>query len=349
MTTTETAPDGVSPGEPTRNRGSLLRAETRRLMSRRFIRLLVLLTAVGYVVIVAITGLTQYAKADAARLAKAEQAAQQAFESQAEHYKQCIDDASRPAEVPDEEYCGPETSREDFRTADFLSPSPFALADGLPSAAVAVGAGTAALAFLLGATFIGAEWSSRSIVALLFWEPRRLRVMGVKLLVTAGAAALLAVVAQASWVVMAEVLARTRGTRAGLEADFWSDLLAQQARTVLLVVLVALAGFGLANLTRNTGAALGIMFVYFAVLETAVRVAWPAGQQFLLTDNAAALLLQGGHRIFIYQQVRLADGSYTENTREIVLSNPHGGLVIAAVTATVVFVGLALFKKRDLT
>ena len=40
--------------------------------------------------------------------------------------------------------------------------------------------------FLIGATWIGAEWSSRSIVALLFWVPQRMRVMGTKIAVLVG-------------------------------------------------------------------------------------------------------------------------------------------------------------------
>ena len=41
---------------------------------------------------------------------------------------------------------------------------------------------TAAAAFLLAGTFIGAEWSSKNLIAWLFWEPRRLRLMAAKFL-----------------------------------------------------------------------------------------------------------------------------------------------------------------------
>ena len=56
---------------------------------------------------------------------------------------------------------------------------------------------------------------------------------------------------------------------------------------MLLTVLVALLGFGLTNLIRNTGAALGVGFVYFAIVETAVRALRPAWQPWLLSTNAA--------------------------------------------------------------
>jgi len=44
---------------------------------------------------------------------------------------------------------------------------------------------------------------------------------------------------------------------------------------------------------RNTGAALGVAFVWLAVVENVVRVVRPAWQEWLLTDNAAALVLRG--------------------------------------------------------
>ena len=74
---------------------------------------------------------------------------------------------------------------------------------------------------------------------------------------------------------MAGILDAAAGTDDALPAGFWGDLLPTQGRSVSLAVLAALIGFGLANLTRNTGAALGIGFVYFAILETAIRILRP--------------------------------------------------------------------------
>jgi hypothetical protein len=94
---------------------------------------------------------------------------------------------------------------------------PFTL-DGAGSAGViAIAVATAVLAYLLGATYVGAEWSTRSMVALLFWEPRRARVMAAKLTTLAVATALLAVLAEGTWLVTARMLAATRGTTTGPE------------------------------------------------------------------------------------------------------------------------------------
>jgi len=329
----------------TPGRGSLLRAETHRFLSRRFIRWLLLLALVAYALLMTFVGLTQFAKTDASRLADAQRRADVAVAETRGFYEQCLEDPNRPAAVPVEEFCGP-PPEESLAATDFLEPPPFLLAEQLDEGALALGVVSAMLAFLVGATYVGAEWSSKSMVALLFWEPRRLRVMGVKLGVTAAAAAVLAVVVQVLWWATAELLAATRGARGRFPADFWPDLFGQQARTVLFAVLAALLGFGIANLVRNTGAALGVGFVYFAVVETAVRLFRPRWQEWLLTDNAAALLLPDGGTIYVYED--MAPGEDVQQATEIVMSNVHGGLVLGIVTAVVVVLGVALFKRRDL-
>jgi hypothetical protein len=342
--TTVAAPHDPEAQAPTRD-GSLLRAETHRFVSRRFIRWLLLVALVAYALLMTFVGLTQFAKTDASRLADAQRRADVAVAETQGFYEQCLEDPNRPADVPVEEFCGP-PPEESLAATDFLEPPPFVLAEQLDEGALALGVVSALLAFLIGATYVGAEWSSKSMVALLFWEPRRLRVMGVKLGVTAAAAVLLAVAVQVVWWATAELLAATRGERGRFPADFWPDLLGQQARTVLFVVLTALLGFGIANLVRNTGAALGVGFVYFAVVETAVRIFRPRWQEWLLTDNAAALLLPDGGTIYIYED--MAPGEDVQQATEIVMSNVHGGLVLGIVTAVVVVVGVVLFKRRDL-
>ena len=62
---------------------------------------------------------------------------------------------------------------------------------------------------------------------------------------------------------------------------------------MLLTVLVSLLGFGLTNLIRNTGAALGVGFVYFAIVETAVRALRPAWEPWLLSIDAGGPRLAG--------------------------------------------------------
>ena len=342
------APGPAAGGGTVPPRPSLARAELRRLSSRRFVRVLLALSLLGFLAAVGLASVTAFAKTTPEQLEAAQRNIAQVVEEQNGFRQQCLDDPTRPADVPDAA-CGEPSTADQFRAEDFLDKRPFRLAEELPAGAVAVAVGTAALAFLLGATSIGAEWSSRSIVALLFWESRRTRVMAVKLAVLAGAVAAVAVVAQALWFVAAQLMARTLGTTGPLPAGFAGDMLGQQARSVLLAVLAAGLGFAVSNLARGTGAALGAGFVWFAVVENAVRGIRPRWQEWLLSDNAAALVLDGGHRIYVYDGGFVDEtGQFVDGGREVLLSNLHGGLVLGLATAALVGVGVVLFARRDL-
>lgn len=336
-------PTRRAPGRP-----SLLRAETRRLWSRRMVRVLLALAAVGFLGGVVLAS-TQYAKPSPAVQADAERRLAEVLDEQNRSRDQCLADPARPKDLPAEQYCGPPLTAADVGgLGSFLDKGPFELADEGRRSVVGVSAALAALAFLLGATYIGAEWSTRSMVALLFWEPRRLKVMGTKLLVLAGALALVALVVEGAWLAAARLLAGLRGTGAA-PAGTWPDLLAGAGRGVLLVVLVGLLGFGLANVVRNTGAALGVGFLYFAVIENVLRVLRPHWQEWLMTDNAAALLTDGGLRIFVPPDMPEGPVINDVSSGELVISNLHGGLVLAAVTAVLVTAGVVLFARRDLS
>jgi hypothetical protein len=321
--------------------GSLLRAEMHRFRSRRFIQVLMGLLVVGWLVATVI-GLLTFGEPTAADRADAQAQLEQVVEDQEFYRQQCLADPNLPDDLTPEEVCGPPLTADDLRAEDFLTKAPFDLGSSAAAGALGFGAAAAILAFLIGATWIGAEWSSRSIVALLFWVPRRNRVMGAKLGVLAAGAAAFGVLAQAAWLAMAGILRAAVGTDDRLPEGFWGDLLATQGRSVLLVVLAALGGFGLANLVRNTGASLGIGFVYFAIVETAIGAFRPTWQPWLLTNNAAGLMVPDGLTVYIWERA-----NQTEPT-EYVVTNLQGGLVLAAVVAVVVGVGVALFAKRDL-
>lgn len=325
-------------------KGSLLRAELHRFRSRRFIVVLLLLALGVFLAITAISS-TQFAKPSAAGLADARERVKAAVAEQQRAQQDCLSHV--PAGQDPVSFCGPAGETPDFRVEDFVDKRPFVLATAGPSGATGVAGATSALLFVIGATWIGAEWSTRSIVALLFWEPRRTKVVTTKLAVLLGAAALIAATTQALWFGAAHLLAATRGTSGGLPPGFYGDLLANEARGVVLGVLLAAVGFALANLVRNTGAALGIAFVYIVVLENAIRALRPRWVQGLLTENAAALVTRGGRRVYLEGTTIDARGG-VQAGREIVLSNLHGGLVLGAFAAALVAVGAVLFSRRDL-
>ncbi len=327
-------------------RGSLLRAEALRIRSRQMVRILLVLGALGLLAGILIAS-TQFAKPSAAGLADAKVRAEQVLADTGRGRQLCLNAVGTPTGPPSKDQCGPPLTLQDIGGAEaFIDKRPFSLSGQGRGGVLGVAAAAAGLAFLLGATYVGAEWSSRSMVALLFWEPRRRKVMATKLTVLVALTALLGAVAEAVWLAAAQLLATTRGTGANPHG-LWGELIGSAGRGVLLVVLVGLLGFGVANLLRNTAAAFGVGFVYFAVVENALRVLRPRWQEWLITDNAVALLQHGGLRLFVSDTVVDARGGF-QTTRQLHLTNLHGGLVIAAATAVVVLTGVVLFTRRDL-
>jgi hypothetical protein len=343
MTAVLTSP----PTAPAGRFGGLLRAEAHRFLARRFIRVLLVVAVLGWLAALVIS-LLSFESPSPERLADARQQQQEQLQLSREGQQQCLTDLSRPADVPVEEWCGPPVTEDSVPLSLFLHPAPFSLSADGPNGAVAVAALSAALAFLVGGTFVGAEWSSRSMVALLFWETRRPRVMAAKLLVTAGASAVLGLLMQAAWLGLATLLQSVAGDRVAPPDGFWSGLLGAQGRGVLLTVVAGLLGFGLTNLLRNTGAATGVAFVYLVIVENAIRAFRPAWQPWLLTNNAAALVLPGGLTLYTPDTGLDAEGNPSFAMIEYLLTNGQATVFLAVVTTFVTGVGVVLFSRRDL-
>ena len=341
----------ADPPAPTTRSGSLLRAELHRFRSRRFLQVLLALSVLGWIV-ATVVALTQFGVPTDGDRADARAEINRILADQDIFREQCL---ASPEDyyggpVPDgmttDEICGPAMTAADFRVEDFISKAPFDLEALGTAGALAFAAAAAVVAFLIGATWIGAEWSSRSLVALLFWVPRRITVMTTKIAVLILGAAAFGVLAQAGWLLMAWILRTAVGTDAPLPDGFWGELLAAQGRSVLLTVLMALLGFGLTNLVRNTGAALGIAFVYFAVLETALRAFEPSWEPWLLSNNAAGLIAPGGLEIPDYDTLTVGPEGFAEPSIYL-LGNLQAGILLTAVAAVIVGIGVALFATRD--
>lgn len=328
--------------------GDLFLAELHRFSARRFLRWLLGLAVLGYVVVVPVVGLTQFAKTDDTVLAQARAEVARIVAEQNRYREECLKQTPPPG-MTAEEACPPVANPADYPVDQFLPKRPFVLADALQPGSLAVGVAVAALLFVVGATWIGAEWSARTMMALLFWETRRLRVLAVKSAVLVLVAAVFATLAQLAWVVTARGLAAARGTAAGLPKGFWTDVAQVGARTVLLGVVVALLGMAVAHLIRGTGAALGVGFVYFVVVENAVGIFRPGWREWLLSTNAAALVLKGGTTVSVPSRtIDQTNGQVTEFVEKNV-SNLHGGLVLGGVALALLVVGGWLFRRRDLT
>jgi ABC-2 type transport system permease protein len=318
-------------GEAVTRPASLLRAEILRIRSRRFVRILLAL-AFALVVAVSVGQFFNHARPSAADVAAAKVVAsqQRAF---------CIQTSGGLPPDQVDQVCGTPYQ-------SYLPKSPFLAGSDLPNVAIALGAGTAAVLFLVGTTSGGADWAAKTMPALLFWEPRRLRVLFTKLAVVVGLAGTTAVVTQGAWLAIGSVVTATRGTWDGRPPDFWSQLGWLDVRLTILGVLAAAGGYVLASLIRNTGAALGVTFVYLVIVEAVVGQFVRSLRPYLVTQNVAALVNRGGVDV----PAGLSATAHGFGPETIVhLSNLRGGgTLLVAVAVLAALAGLT-FKRRDLT
>ena len=338
---------------PPAPRGSLFKAELHRFRARRFIQVLFGIAVVGWLIALVI-GLLNYGTPTDADYADAQAQVDQILAENNQYREDCLANPERfggpgmPEDMSPEEICGPPMTAQDIGgVAGFLTKAPFDLAETGTAGAVGASMLVAALAFVIGTTWIGAEWSSRSIVALLFWAPRRLRVMGTKLAVLVLGATLLGVLAQVGWLTMAGILDAAVGLDEPLPDGFWSTLLQTQARGVLLIVLAAVLGFGLTSFVRNTGAALGIAFGYMVAIQLILAATKPSWAPWMLGTNAFALVSPDGLTIPLFDQIDYSPGGMGEYL-EYYLGNLQAGVFLGAVAVALVGLGTWLFARRDI-
>ena len=152
---------------------------------------------------------------------------------------------------------------------------------------LAVVASVALFVLLLGATFVGHDWSTSSMSNQVLFEPRRLRLWGAKALAVALVATVLAAaVLGAFWATMyAAQAAQGLSSRPEVSGLVWS----QSWRGVLLVAAAGVGGFALTMLLRSTVAVVGLLFAVAVVVPIVVATSGSLeAQRFLPPINATA-------------------------------------------------------------
>jgi ABC-2 type transport system permease protein len=164
-----------------------------------------------------------------------------------------------------------------------------------------VSAFAAIIAWLIGASFIGAEWRSGSFATLLTWEPRRSRVMMAKAFAAIAVSFIIVMVLQAMLVGALYPSAVYHGTTAvtgsadfihfPTAAAFWRSLSYLGLRSGALAAGAALMGFAIGAIGRNTAASLGTGFFYIAIVEGAIIGNFVAkARPWLLVRNAIVFI-----------------------------------------------------------
>jgi hypothetical protein len=301
---------------------NLCRSELHRLLARRLTRVLALVY-VAFIVLVMIIAFAQHSKdPNAGTAAAAREQARQVQECL--HIRDAPPAASEAPRPPQPADCASITVVPDDKR--------WGATDTLDAVKGFIVFG-ALLGFLLGASAGGAEWAAGTLQALLFWEPRRIRVMVAKAIALAVVVTGLGVLGQLVTVAGSWVLTVTRGTTHGYTTDGWQQILGAQGRGLALIVLGAITAFSVSSLTRHTVAALGAAFGYLVIAEPLLLWWRPGLLRYLFGPNLGALV----------------DGRLKDEDSGIVITGGSAGLMMSVYAIGLLVVATTLFQRRDVT
>jgi ABC-2 type transport system permease protein len=249
---------------------SLYRAETRRLVKRRFTKLFAL---GGLLILAAVLAGVFFSnhKVSAATVAKAAASAQQDFQQSlagaTKEKAACEAAQGTPAAAnypACEEIVLPTADNFDPK---WYMPATFDFRENFPAMVTTLAALLGVVAFVIGASFVGAEWSSGGMMNLLLWRPQRVRVLATKLTALLVSLIAFTVVVTALWTGAFALVANLRGSIESMTPGAWQSIGLTELRALAVVVVAAALGFGLASLGRHTAMALGVVIGLIIVFQ----------------------------------------------------------------------------------
>jgi ABC-2 type transport system permease protein len=300
----------------------LLASELLRFRSRRLVVVMLggalLATGIG-VVIAAWQSTPPTAEVRAAAQAQAEQ-----------EFRFCMDTDFGNEDFPGgkEEFC-----RENAGNPNQYMPSHLALAD-LPEILEGVSSMTSILGLVIGASFVAASWQTGTISTIFTWESRRLRWFAARILILVAGVLVVSAVIVAFLSAGLALAAMLRGSTTGVDGAWWTDALTTSLRVSVAAAISAVIGGAVAAIGRHTAAALGVVFVWTAVIEGLVRGLRPLWSPWLLGDNLVTFLS------WRTSEYGFPGGSFA-------LSPGRAMLVILGYTAVVLAFGSVFVRTRD--
>ncbi|HEX7247594.1 MAG TPA: hypothetical protein VF351_05775, partial [Actinomycetota bacterium] len=225
--------------------------------------------------------------------------------------------------------------RDQADPSSFLSPTPLQLSE-MPEILRGTAFLTILIGLVIGASAVGASWQTGTMTTILSWEPRRARVLLVRVSIVALGVIALVVILLGIFIALFWAATSLRGLTT--TPPGWSrELVGVVVRVASLAGAASIIGGAIAMLGRNTAAALGAVFVYLAVLEGIVRGLRPALGRFMLGDNIAAVVI--GHDV---QTVGGPDGLST-----MTITPLRATVVVAVYALGLLALATASFRARD--
>ncbi|WP_127498562.1 ABC transporter permease subunit [Actinoplanes solisilvae] len=335
---------------------SLYSAETKRLTKRRFTRLF-LLGTVLVLAAIAVSVFFSNQKVGPDQVASARAQAQQEYQRAVDQFQRDRATCQAAQGTPQAGSWPPncegmvEPAPDDFQAQWFMPPT-FSFLEQFPDMATTLAVLLGLVAFIVGASFVGAEWSSGGMMNLLLWRPRRLLVLSSKLAALLVFFAALTVVLSAIWTAVFYGIAEARGTTVGMTSGAWQSIALMELRGLALVVVAGAVGFALASLGRHTAMALGVTVGVIIVLQFGLG----AVLELAKVKFGGVFLIPVWLIAWMDKEITLEDYNSCDFTSaggcqpdSLTLTWPMAGGLLAGIFVLVVGASMWAMRSRDIT
>jgi ABC-2 type transport system permease protein len=336
---------------------SLVRAERRRLFKRRFTRLMLALV-VGILAVIAVAVTVNSHRNGPEARAAAEVTARANYEEQKRFYDQMVaeceaakargEDVTTRFPPQCDDGGGP---RPEYFRPEWYMPYEFNFRAEFGTLVMVFSGILALFAYLVGASFVGAEWSSGGMMNLLLWRPRRVPVLLTKLATLLGGVLGIGVVLGAAWALGFWLIGRYDGITGTMTAGVWRSFALAGARGLGLALALAAVGFGLATLGRHTAMALGVAVGAVVIGEIGLRIALSLMQvrmyERFVPSTYVLAWFNKKWTLLDYRACEFAQGEC--HPRELVLTWQHSAVVMGVATAAVLALAIWTVRRRDVT
>ncbi|WP_320069165.1 ABC transporter permease subunit [Micromonospora sp. RTGN7] len=337
---------------------SLYRTELRRLGKRRLTRwatLLGLLVLGAVLVGVFFTNQKIDAEQQAIAKSRAEQQHQDQVREAERERAACVQAKASGQDQPEGRYptdCAmiEAPPRESVETQWFL-PSTFDFRLSFEEMVITFTSIVALIGFVVGASFVGAEWNSGGMMNLLLWRPRRLTVLLTKLAALLTGLVAVSVAALVVWTAGFWAVATLRGSTAKMTSGAWQSFALTELRGLALIVVAATLGFALASLGRHTAMALGGAIGLVVVGQFGLGIIMQmAGARFLEAWLLPTYVLAWMQKKVTLEDWESCNATYYGECKPDTLDVTWGHASILLVFGLVTILGAALvtMRRRDI-
>lgn len=198
------------------------------------------------------------------------------------------------------------------------------------------------MAFVIGASSIGADLRTGMVEQILTWEPRRSRFLLARFFANFTWACLATSLVAAGFSLLMLALTALTGSTSGADSEFWLNVGVGVVRMGIVGGVFATLGVGAAVMAESTIGAIVGFVVYFVIVESLVNEFVPRAADFLLLGNLGAFVAGTG--------VDRGRGDVLNERLEVVVS--HGfvaaGLLLFAWPALLGASSSLVFRRRDI-